>query len=132
MKKKLSLLLIAIFALAILSAGCGKASSPGNVVKDYFNQLLAGKYQNAQKDLSSRAIAEIEKGSGVKANEALKQLGEQLKLMKLEKIQIVKENIKGNTATVEFKGVFTGQGTQPGKAELIKEKGVWKINQFVQ
>lgn len=131
MKKRIAFLLIAVMAVTILISGCNANKTPSAVVKDFFNDLKTAKYADAEKLLSAQLVADIKKETNNKTTiqAQLKDFGEMLKSVKFDKVEIVKEEIKGTSATVEFKILLKddAKNQETAKYNMIKENGSWKI-----
>ena len=135
--------------LALL-VGCGGASSgvlgksPSAAVKEFYAAANEGRYSDAEKYLSTEAMAAIKDSSrqlsgaiedqGVKVDFdmtplAVKSLCNTItKEGKIKNVEILKEDIRGERATVTARILFAdGTSNASDITQLIKEKGQWKV-----
>lgn len=131
MKKFSVLLSVLIFGTIVFMASCGGSgsSSPGEVVKAY--------YQKVEKGDAEAALDYIDfEGKELTAEDKEKLiglLGEGTKQMEekggIKSFEIVEENIAedGNTADVSFKIIYGNDKEEENKAKVAKVDGNWKL-----
>ncbi len=119
-------LLAAILCVgAALFTACGRANkSPSQIVRDLYDAANAGRYVAAEKYFCADARKYI-KGAYPRGLKAL--CDQQTRYGTLVKVEILKEEIKGDEATVMAKLWFKDKTAIAEKTKLIKERGEWKI-----
>ncbi|MCK5056376.1 MAG: DUF4878 domain-containing protein [Candidatus Aminicenantes bacterium] len=94
-------------------------------MKAAYTAANEGRYSEAEKYLHSEALNYIKTGWGVLW---LKRLWDKMsKNGNIEKIEIIKEKIRGEGASVDFKKHFKDGETKNISVPLFKEDGFWKI-----
>lgn len=123
--KKLVLVALLIFALS----GCGDGSTakeltPGKTIEIFYSLANEGKYSELEKYVSEANMSIINNmGSLQSVCDSMTDNGT------VEKVEIVSEKIVGEGATVDIKVIFKDvQIPIYKKLKLIKENGMWKIN----
>ncbi len=119
--------LAGITILALAWGACGSASflkkSPEDVVKAFFKAANEGRYSEAEGYLTSSAKMLMAAGGGVK-NFADRESRDG----KIETVEIVKVETRGEGAKIYYKIHYTGGQTKDDDVSLIKENGEWKIS----
>lgn len=124
---------ISIAAL-LIGAGCGGAGggglfgkSPGEVVKAAYKAGNAGQYTEAEKFFSSELLI-IMKDERVVLAGGMKGLWDnQTRGGTIDRIEILREEVRGEGAEVFFRIHFKDGETLVDDEALIKENGKWKI-----
>lgn len=136
MKKRIYLFIILIVSLALLSTGCGtkattapiSSATPSEAVKSYFSALKEARYDDAQKQLSTSLQKTLE-GQGKLSIMATKNVSDELKKRNFNKVDIIKEDIKGEEATVNAKLIFKDNNIgETLEFKLVKEDKEWKLD----
>jgi hypothetical protein len=123
----------AAIAIAALLAGCGGVASPfqkspGDVVKAFYQAANDGKYSEAQQLLSEDAQRAIKGDLGQLAGGFKKVCDENTRGGTIARIDVQKEEVRGEGATVVVKVWFKDGSAKDGdRNSLIKEKGAWKL-----
>jgi hypothetical protein len=123
----------AVFVMATLLAGCGSLSgpfqkSPGDVVKAFYLAANEGRYSEAEQMLSEDAQRAIKGDLGQLAGGFKSICDKNTKDGTIVRIDIQKEELRGEGATVVAKISFKDGSTKEGdKNALLKEKGAWKL-----
>ena len=116
--------LVILTMLTLLLAGCG--NSQDKTVINYCKALESGKVDEAASYLSKEALQELERIGG---KSVLAASGEAFKQQKgIKKITIVKSQVNGDKATVDFVYNFNDGSKLPDNFPLVKEDGKWKIS----
>lgn len=112
----------------IFFIGCDSSKSPSDVVKDLYSAANEGKYSDAEKLFSQETLNAI-KGLLGQMGGGLKGIcDENTKNGSITRVEILKEEIRGEGATVIARIYFKDNTTKENdKTSLIKEKGIWKI-----
>jgi len=101
--------------------------SPSEVVIAAFMAANQGIYSEAEKYLSSAVINAVKTGWGNDAG-GLKGIWDRVtRNGTMDRIEILKEEIRGEGATVYFRIHFKDGATKNEDEPLIKENGQWKI-----
>ncbi len=125
MKTFPSLLLGAIVLL--LQTGCNQSSSstaPANTIRQLFTLIQAGKVDDATALCSDRITKDKAKADEVKSTFAA--LTPKIKDQGGLTVEIVSEDITGETAIVTFNLRYGNGQVEACKYRLIKEHGAWK------
>ena len=123
-------ILLLIF-LPIIHGGCGYIwhKSPSQVVIAAYMAANEGNYSKAEKYISSQLL-DVAKGSlGALAGGIKGLWDEATRNGTIQKIEITKEKVRGEEATVYFKVFFKDGKIRDDKEVLIKERGRWRITQ---
>lgn len=121
-----------VWTLVILSLGaCSKTGlfqkTPSETVIATYMAANEGKYSEAGKYLSSEVINAMKGGLGALVG-GMKGIWDQsTRNGNIERIEILREEIRGEGATVYFRIHFKDGTTKNDDEPLIKENGVWKI-----
>lgn len=122
-----------ILIAVVMIAGCGHLASPfqstpGDVVKGFYQAANGGKYSEAEQLLSEDADKAIKGDLGQMAGGFKHICDRDTKDGTIVRIDIVKVDIRGEGATV-IADIFykDGSSKKGDKTDLIKEKGSWKI-----
>jgi len=113
---------LTFFLLALIPIGCG-GGSPSGVVKSALMKANAGKYSEAHEYLSSEMQKAFESG------EMKKRLWDEItKQGTIKDIEILKEEVRGEGATVSFKITYKDGSVVESEESLVKEGGKWKVS----
>lgn len=113
----------------IFFGGCDSIGqkSPSEVVKAAYMAANEGKYSEAEKYLSSEVITAMKGGLGALAGGMKGAWDKTTRNGTIEKIEIIDEGVRGESATVKFRIHFKDGKTKDDDEPLIKENGQWKI-----
>jgi len=118
---------VGISILIALWGSCGSASilkkSPENVVKAFFKAANDAKYSEAEGYLAASTKVLMAAAGGIK-----KFADEQTRDGKIDRVEIVKVETRGEGAKVYYKIHYKDGQTKDDDASLIKENGEWKIS----
>ena len=121
-------LLIFVSVLLIACGGSPFQKSPGEVVKAFYFAANAGKYSEAEQMLSEDARRAMKGDLGQLAGGFKGICDKNTKDGTIAKVEVEKEDVRGEGATVVVKVVFKDGSTKDeDKNSLIKEKGSWKL-----
>jgi len=122
--------LFLIFALLYLLNGCGGIGqkSPSEVVRAFYMAANEGKYSESEKYLSSEALNALKSGMGMFVGGMKGLLDKATRNGRIEKVEILKEEIRGEGAEVRFRVFFKDGDSKKDSETLIREDGVWKIS----
>ena len=109
----------------ILQADRTFAESPGDVVKQIYDLANKGKYTEIENYLSEELLLTYTRNLRVGGGAEVWRKPTQNQT--LEKLEILKEEIDGDEATVLFTKFFQDGSTQQGVEDLIKVGGAWKL-----
>ncbi len=118
------------FLFAVVTGACQTlvGNSPGGVVRGFYKAANEGRYSDAEQYLSTDTLTAIKGPLGQKAGGFKKISDDNTRNGQIKEIEITKEDIRGERATVYARIVFKdGQTKNDDVTELIKEKGDWKI-----
>lgn len=124
-----------IVVAAFLCHGCAdggrlgglRQNSPAEVIQACFMAANEGRYSDIDRYLSREALKALE-FKGVMLGAGKKGRWDwRTRNGMVEKIEILKEEVRGEGAKVKFKIHFKDGATRDDEEELIKEAGVWKI-----
>ena len=123
--RKVVYLFVMVITLLDLYTGCGinGEKSPSATVEAAYMAANDGKYSEAEKYLSSEFINAQK--TGVVVLKGVWDLA--TRNGTIQKIEILKEEVGGEEATVYIKLYFKDGSTKEDCEPLIKENGVWKI-----
>ena|ERR1039457_6684721 len=122
-----------VMLITALLAGCGHLASPfqkspGEIVKSFYQAANEGKYSDAEQLLGEDADKAVKGDLGQLAGGFKHVCDLSTKDGTIVRVDIVKEDIRGEGATVVAKITYKDGSTKnDDKTELIKEKGSWKI-----
>ncbi len=97
--------------------------SPSQALKSVLLKANSGDYSVANKELSSEAKNAL--GSGVVSQAIWDDI---TKKGSITKVEILKEEIRGEGATVRFKLLYKDGSVFEGEEKLLKEDGKWKLS----
>ena len=118
-----------VIAAFIIYSGCGSIGqkSPTETVKAAIMAANDAEYSEADKYLSAD-ILNVMKGSlGTLSGGMKGAWDEKTHNGTIKEIEILKEEVRGEGATVNFKIHFKDGKTEDGTQHLIKENGQWKF-----
>jgi len=130
---KQALLHSVLVAICFLSLSCGSMprpfqQTPGDVVKAFYLAANEGKYSEAEQMLSEDAGRAIRGDLGQLAGGFKKICDQDTKNGTILRVEISKEEIRGEGASVVANIFFKDGSTKDNdKSSLIKEKGSWKL-----
>jgi hypothetical protein len=120
MKLRLRLFSLLACLLALVPMGCG-SSSPSDVVRKALAKANEGNYSTASEFLTAEARKkEIYSKDPKKFWDTITSDGT------IKEVEIIKEEVRGEGATVELKITYKDGETVKVKEELVKEGGSWK------
>ena len=113
--------LLGVLLLSLSLVGCSSSNNPSGVVKDFMKYTADGKMNEAVNLVTEQGqglvtaffpmmTAEIKKKGGIKA------------------IDIIKEEITGDTATVTHIVKYGNGSTDEDSSKLTKQDGKWKLH----
>jgi len=115
----MGVLLVAVLLVMVALSG---SRSPSEAVKATFLYANQGKYSDANKGLSSQLRAKQDKMG------MTKELWDDVtRKGTITKVEILKEEIRGEGATVRFKIHYQDGKSLESEEELLREDGSWKI-----
>ena len=120
---------VSIIVVFMLINGCNSIGqkSPSEVVIAAYMAANEGKYSEAEKYLSSEVMNAMKGGIGALAGGMKGAWDKTTRNGTIEKIEILKEEVRGEGANVFFKIHFKDGKTKDDDEPLIKEDGRWKI-----
>jgi hypothetical protein len=129
MKHFFAMVAVTFLALVVLTTHCDAAdsSSPSETVKAFYDAANRGKYDEARKYLSSEFLKALDGALGAKGGGTRGILDRATRDGTIEKVEVIKEEIRGDGAIVHMKLHLKGGNTELENPPLIKEKGAWKI-----
>lgn len=128
MKRGIYLIFITVIFVTFFFDGCKKmGKSPSQVVKAAYMVANESKYSEADKHLSSEILNVMKGGLGALAGGTKGVWDKATRNGTIERIEILKEEIRGEGAIVHFRLYFKDGSTKGDDEPLIKENGVWKI-----
>lgn len=126
--KALSLILA---SLTLVTGACGKSGlfskSPSDTVVAAYMAANEGKYSEAETYLSSEALNALKGELGALAGGRKRIWDRKTRNGTIQRIEVLREEVRGEGATVYFLIHFEDGSTEEDEESLIKEKGVWKI-----
>lgn len=124
MRKSIYVSCTILVALMVFFSGCGKIGqkSPAETVKAFYMAANGAKYSEGKKYVTAEAFCWF--GDIQVMMDHVSRNG------KIKKIEILKEEIRGEGAKVEFILHFE-KDKEKESLDLIKEDGVWKINDCI-
>jgi hypothetical protein len=107
--------------LCVFIQGCGSPSTPSEAFKTTLLKANQGKYSEIDDSLSDegRKFAQA-LGDRSMMWDVLTRKGT------IKNVEVLKEEIRGEGATLRFRLTFKDGGTAEGEERFVKEKGVWK------
>jgi rRNA maturation protein Nop10 len=124
------ILLTGIILLIVLLPGGGGASTPGQAVKSLISAQLQGDtngfisyFTKQDRDAINAAGPERKKI----IEDVVKQTASQAKTRGMPDVNIKKENINGDFATVDFEVKWKDGETEQTQFRLVKEDGNWRV-----
>jgi len=116
-------------ALFVITGGCNSIGqkSPSEVVVAAYMAANEGKYSEAEKYMSSEVINAMKSGLGALAGGWKGSWDQTTRNGTIQRIEILKEEVRGEGATVHFRIHFKDGKTKDDDEPLIKEGGQWKI-----
>ena len=120
------LCLIAIGITAISSAS-NTAHSPSDIVRVTFEAANAGHYEEAEKHLTVKALAQINGLMARLAGGHIKLWDGWTKGRSITRIEVLKEDVHGSAATVYYRFYFKDGTSKDDDDSLALEGGEWKF-----
>ena len=117
--KKAWLLGMLLLCLSII--GCSSSNSPSGVVKDFMKYTADGKANEAVALVSDQGQAIVTAFFPMMTAEIKKKGG-------IKSIDIIKEEISGDTAAVTHVVKYGDGSTDEDSSKLIKQDGKWKMH----
>lgn len=123
-------------ALILTSVGlavtaCGKSGlfskSPSDTVVAAYMAANEGKYSEAEAYISSEVLNAMKGGRRVLAGGMKALCDEATRNGTIERIEILREEVRGEGATVYYRLHFEDGSKKESDQDLIKENGVWKM-----
>lgn len=130
MKRQTRLLILLTVTVILSTIGCGLfTKSPSDVVKTAYMAANEGNYSEADKYLASEVINALKGGLGPVSGGGAKGLWDEITRKRtIDKVEIVKEEIRGDVATVSYK-IYYKDGSNIEESQMVvKERGDWKVN----
>lgn len=125
-----AILSLSLITLAIAVAGCSKVGigqkSPGEVVQAAIMAANEGKISEYKQCLSEDAIAVLSQHGDL--GMVMQKAQEDPRFGTIARVEILKEEIRGETAKVSFRVQYKNGQTEEDSMSLIKEKGEWKLS----
>jgi len=131
MKRLTPILVLLLITMAFLSFSCGVRrkgtgeQSPAETVKTVYMAANGGWYSETEQYIYSEVLNSIKQNLGTL--HLIKEWDNYTRNGKIEKIEILKEIIRGERAEVYFKVYFKGGEIKQDQDLLIKEGKQWKI-----
>jgi len=100
--------------------------SPSQVVKDFFQVFIDGRYDDLKKYLSSsdlKTLASVENGY----QQWVEIVKQQNRAKPIERVEIIRESISGDKANMEYKVFYKNGSAENLGGNLIKEESGWKM-----
>ena len=124
--RKISALLIALLAIALVACGGKKASTPTEAFKSFYEAAKAKDVATIKRLLAKDSLSKMEE----RAKQANKSLDDYIGDQSQNGIppsmpETRNETIDGDHATIEFKG--PGGDSDWRTVPLVKEDGEWKV-----
>ena len=122
-----SLITILVVLSVLYLVGCsgGKAESPSEVVKEVLKKANNGEYKKTEKYFTGEGL------DGITYVDSTELAWVAItKNRTIDQINIPKEEIDGNEATIKYELTYEGGETSSDTCELIKVEEEWKINVF--
>jgi hypothetical protein len=123
--KKIASLVMAFAVMTLVSCGGGGGNTPTKTVKNYFDDIKAGKYEKAMEyyNVDESGMAQLKMLAG-KHEEAMNEKGG------ITSTEIISETISedGETATVEAKVTYGNGTVEENTFKLVKADGEWKLD----
>ena len=111
-----------------MSAGAAEPKvSPATVIKITFEAANAGHYDEAEKHLTAKALAQMNGMLAKLAGGHIKLWDGWTKGRTLEKIEILKESIDGAKANVRYRFHYKDGTSKDDDDDLLLENGEWKF-----
>ena len=115
---------LAFSMLALVLNGCGGGNSPSAVVKATFSAANAGKYSEAEKHLAAPMLQTIQGMGSKNMWDGITKNGT------LASIEILREEQRGEGASVSSRFHYKDGSTDDQTWSLKKDNGKWVIEQF--
>jgi len=123
--KKYVLFLFMVVSISLLFA-CSSNNKPSDVVKKAYTYANEGKYSEVEKCFSEDSLNYI-KNYAILTGGIKGICDANTNNRTIENIEILDESIEGEGATVKVKFTYEDNSEREYDAELIKEKGDWKL-----
>jgi hypothetical protein len=126
-------LFVTLVTVGFILVACGSGGGglfkkgPADVAKAAYMAANEGRYSEVEQYLSSDAINAVKSSLGAMAGGMKGIWDKTTRNGTIERIEILKEEIRGEGARVQFKIYFKGGATKEDHESLIQEKGSWKI-----
>lgn len=111
----------------LMTSGCGGSNSPGGAVKAAYTAANAGQYSEANKYMSSEALSVMGGTLGAFVGGLKGMWDRATREGTIDKVEIIKEEVRGEGATVIFRIHYKNGDTEKKSESMIKEDGKWKI-----
>lgn len=119
-------LLFGLIVLGLCLAGCSGSNSPSGVVKEFYKYAAAGKVNDAFELISKEGQNMLNQHAGGTA--AIAKLTKEINDKGgIKAIEILSEEVIGDTATVKFAIKFGNGSTKQDNEKPVKEGGKWKL-----
>ncbi len=122
MKRLVTFILVALIASVL--GGCGNSPSKG--AKEFYLSIEKGKVNDAYSMITKEGQGLLSNLAGGAA--ALSKTTKEMEAKKgIKEIQVLSEEIKGDTATVKLKIIFNNGESSEETDDWVKEDGKWKL-----
>lgn len=117
--------------IALLTAACSTtgifSKNPSDTVVAAYMAANEGKYSEAETYLSSEVLSAMKVGLGALAGGMKGMWDQATRNGTIDRIEFLREEVRGEGATVYFRIHFKDGTTKDDDEPLLKEEGVWKI-----
>jgi len=123
----LFILLLSVSLLLLVGCGGTERKSPSGTVKAFYMAANEGKYSEVEKYFSSDALTLMRSEWAALAGGIKGIMDEGTRNGSIKTVEIIKEEIRGEGATVSGVLHYKDGETEEIDEELIREEGAWKI-----
>src|SRR5438445_11736297 len=122
---------VIMISMAFALGACGKSrpfsKSPSDTIVAAYMAANEGKYSEAERYFSSDALNAMKGDLGALTGGMKGGLDEATRTGSIERIEILREAVRGEGANVSFRVHFKDGSTKDNNEKLLLENGVWKI-----
>ena len=120
---------LCLIVIGITTIACARsaAKSPAEIVRVTFEAANAGHYEEAEKHLTVKALAQINGLMARLAGGHIKLWDGWTKDRSITRIEVLKEDVHGSEATVYYRFYFRDGTSRDDDDSLALEGGEWKF-----
>ena len=119
-------LILGLALILMATVTCSLSQGPGGAVTSFFRHLEKGEITEAQGLLAAKVVGRVDAS---KLRAGLETMAREISAKQgIKNIQVQKEEVQGELATVETLITLGDGSTKADTTKLVKEQGAWKLD----